>query len=276
MTIQEAYIQTKDQLSKVYELEEAIAIATRLFELLYNIDKKRILLHPDAKFDELESLQNSTKRLLQMEPVQHVIGYEFFGDVKVFVNPHVLIPRPETEELLYWALELDGHRTRFADICTGSGCCALYLRKRLKHASVTATDISVEALTSARKSELFNFREAKIDFRQHDILKEEWTAEWPEVVVCNPPYIIVSEAEKMENNVLKFEPHIALFVYDNDPLLFYKKVIETFEGKELPVMYFELNPLTADDLKSYCESKHLNIILKEDMQGKIRFARITR
>ncbi len=276
MTIQEAYIQTKDQLSKVYEVDEAVAIATRLFELLYNIDKKKILLHPDTVFTELESLKNSTNRLLMMEPIQHVVGYEFFGDLKVLVNPHVLIPRPETEELLYWAIEQDGHRTRFADICTGSGCCALYLRNRLKHASITATDISVEALNSARKSELLNFNESKIDFRQHDILKEAWNAEWPEVVVCNPPYIIVSEAEKMENNVLNFEPHIALFVYDNDPLLFYKKVIETFENKVFPVVYFELNPLTANDLKHYCLSRQLTIILKEDMQGKIRFARITR
>ncbi len=277
MTNREAYDFCRQQLRGIYPDSEADAIATRLFDEVYQLNKTKLIISAHQVFEHGKVMEVHIKRMLQSEPVQHVLGYEWFGGLKIRVNPSVLIPRPETEELLEWAIgKMDCKGKRIVDVCTGSGCIAMYMRSRCQNAQIFATDVSTAALATALESEQQNFTDCKIHWLEHDILKSEWVEEWPEMVICNPPYIGRDEADLMTDNVLTFEPHLALFVEDQDTLLFYKRVIEVFAKGTFPSLFFELNPLTAEALSDYCQVKGFKMETGKDMQGKIRFALITR
>lgn len=277
MTNREAYDFCRQQLRGIYPDSEADAITTRLFDEAYKLDRTKMIISAHQSFNHGGAMEIHLKRLLQSEPIQHILGYEWFGGLKIRVNSSVLIPRPETEELLEWLMgKIDCKGKRVADVCTGSGCIAMYVRSRCQDAKIFATDVSTAALATALESEQQNFTDCKIQWLEHDILNEDWLVDWPEVVICNPPYIGKDEAYLMTENVMSFEPHLALFVEDADTLLFYKRVIEVFAKGVLPSIFFELNPLTADALSDYCLSNGFKMEAGKDMQGKIRFALITR
>lgn len=277
MTIKEAYQITRKKLREIYSEAEADAIALSLFNEIYTINKTQLILKADEVFEKEEHLNQSLQSLLEGKPVQHLIGYEYFGGMRIKVNSHVLIPRPETEELLEWMKQNSSLSSGVvADICTGSGCIALYMRAQSEGWQVYASDVSDDALKMAAGSEQEIFGNSKIHWMQHDILNTAWDAAWPDIVICNPPYIGREESELMSPNVMNYEPHLALFVDDADTLLFYKKVIEVFSEGKFPEIYFELNPLTVEGLKAYCTQGGYIIMTGKDMHGKIRFARITR
>lgn len=277
MTIKEAYQSTRIKLREIYSETEADAIAISLFGEIYKVNKTQLILRSEEVFEQKEHLNQILNSLLEGKPLQHLIGYEYFGGLKIKVNSKVLIPRPETEELLEWMMQNTALKSgNVADICTGSGCIALYMRAHSKSWQVFATDVSEEALSTAKSSEQEIFGNNTIHWAKHDILNDRWEAAWPDLVICNPPYIAREESALMTANVLQYEPHLALFVEDSDTLLFYKKVIEVFSETKFPEIYFELNPLTSEGLRAYCDVNGYHIQTGKDMHGKIRFARITR
>jgi release factor glutamine methyltransferase len=270
-SIKEAYHTALNSLSQFYSVEESKAIVNRLFDDGFNLTSKELLLNPQLSFNHEQLLSDYIKRLCVYEPVQHVLGFEWFGGLKIKVNPHVLIPRPETEELVNWIVSTEvDNINAIADLCTGSGCIALLLKKHFKETKLIAVDVSENALSVAQENAEIN--QLNVEFLKQDVLHDVFTHN-VDVVVSNPPYIIAEEAALMHANVLQYEPHLALFVDDKDGLLFYKKIIEQFLGQSCRI-YFELNPLTAFELKTFCEMKGIACLLKQDMQGKWRFAMI--
>jgi release factor glutamine methyltransferase len=276
LTIREAYLKSRETLSSIYEDQEGSAICKRMFEDVFMIPANTLLSKGDLPFTKPEKLEICLQRLLAHEPIQHIAGFEMFCGLKIGVSPDVLIPRPETEELVEWMLaDLQGREPQLiADICTGSGCIAIALKDKLPTSNFMATDISSKTLEMAKENELSNFEKRSIQFEQHDIIHDDWIFAIPDVIACNPPYIALPETELMEENVLAFEPNIALFV-ENDPLLFYKRIIELFRPHAKTVIYFELNPLTAADLRDFCKGLDIESEFRKDMQGKTRFARIS-
>jgi release factor glutamine methyltransferase len=277
ITLREAYRNSKETLSLVYEHSEATAVVNYLFENLFAKSSKDIMMHGDEMFDHVVKLEAVLLRLKKFEPIQHILGFEYFLGLKVLVNSDVLIPRPETEELVQWVLEEEKNQIHVVlDFCTGSGCLALAMRKYFSNTMVIATDISEKAIEMGKKSEQLNFNSSMVQWVKHDLLNEDYHLTHPDVVVCNPPYIKIEEKEAMGLNVLEYEPNLALFVYNDDALLFYKRVVNLFTGKEMPHIYFELNPITADALALWCLEKDLKCLFKNDLSGKKRFARISK
>ena len=204
---------------------------------------------------DTERLEQLMRRLEQSEPVQYVIGEELFCGRWFHVTPAVLIPRPETQELCEWCLSLTPRplqkerepRLSILDIGTGSGCIAITLAAEMAEAQVTAWDISEEALCIARENA--QRHHVDVDFRQVDILS---TLNAPPftIIISNPPYIAKREAEQMTGNVLVWEPHTALFVPDDDPLLFYRAIARLALNALQPqgLLFLEINPLYHDEL----------------------------
>ena len=286
-----SYQQLWSRLAKVYGEGEAKAIARMVYEVRYGLSLSDLLMGRDASVpsDELEHI---AQRLEHHEPVQYILGETDFCGRTFQVNSHVLIPRPETEDLCRWILSsLNGQlsiiNSQFSilnclDIGTGSGCIAVTLAAELPGAQVTACDISEEALKVARENA--HRHHVQLSFAQVDILSiapSLWKGlgEAFTLIVSNPPYICHCEAAAMDANVLDHEPHTALFVPDDDPLLFYR-AIATFGQQMLQPdgwLYFEINPIYANDLREllHIMSYH-DIEIKEDQFGKQRFIRAQR
>ncbi len=272
LSYREAYNKSRDILGKIYDVSEAEAICSFLFNEKFGISRTDILSKGDLIFQYEDLLNDCMEKLSKMEPVQHIVGYGFFMGMKVLVGPEALIPRPETEELLELVFRSEKNPSVAADICSGSGCIALALRKRYDSSKIYGLDISASAIKMARESEINNFGNNHIIWLQHDILNTRPPFEDAELIVCNPPYIKISESNLMQDNVLKFEPEIALFVYDDDPLLFYKHVLKLPSRVKSRRYYFELNPLTANNLEIWCRDNGFDCELQRDMSGKQRFA----
>ena len=225
----------------------------------------------EEKFSRFEEIVSGIE---QGVPLQYLLGKADFCGLEILVNPSVLIPRPETEELVGEVLKTSHQQEkRILDLGTGSGCIAIALSKMGRWKSVSALDLSVEALETAQQNaEKYG---QKIHFFQANILEEISNEGVWDILVSNPPYVLNSEASTMENRVLKHEPHLALFVQDSDPLIFYRKILESVEktlsaGGEI---FLEINPLEAANLlKLYIEHPSISEarILK-DMFGKDRF-----
>lgn len=257
--------------------EEAYANIKFLFLEKYNLSKTVLLTHESALFNHFEDLELTLQRLHKHEPLQYILGYAYFNDLKIEVNPSVLIPRPETEELVGITKSYISNEDQIiADICTGSGCIALSMRQWFPNNTIIATDISASAIETAKSSELKNFNSSKIQFELNDVLEMEWPYQIPDIVICNPPYIERSEGLQMEEHVLAHEPHLALFVDHPDPLLFYKSVVQTFLPFKFPTMFFEMNPNYVDAFMHYCLLHNLQSKILLDMQGKERFAIISK
>lgn len=257
------------QLQEVYVLEEAQQIARLLLEE-YGYAPKDLILDPEANLDEKQIAQKLAK-LLHSEPIQYVLGKTFFYENTFLVNPNVLIPRPETEELVDQIGKENPNAKTILDIGTGSGCIAISLAQKL-NAKVWAWDISEKALEVAQK----NAQQIGVEvfFDQKDILKNPIFDQKFEIIVSNPPYVTESEKKLMQKNVLDFEPYLALFVSDHDPLLFYRHIAD-FAVSNLEKngkIYLEINEefgqKTAELL---AERGFEELKIGKDFRGKDRF-----
>jgi release factor glutamine methyltransferase len=285
MTIQQTYIDFKNQLESIYEEREADSIADWIFEKITGL-KKWERRNKSLQVSEIHQpkLKQSLAELLQHKPVQYVLNEAWFYKRKFYVDENVLIPRPETEELVEWIVA-DArsamfdlpfkNKFRIIDIGTGSGCIPVSLKKEIPNAHVTAIDISQKVVFVASKNA--KDLSADIDFLQIDFLNaQEWNSfEQFDIIVSNPPYIPIKEKEILAKNVTEFEPGIALFVADDDPFIFYKK-IGTFSQLHLSAngkIYVEVHEEYANQVKSIFENEGLITIIKKDIYGKERMVR---
>ena len=263
-------------LTKVYDIGEAKAIARMIYEIHYGLTLTDIVM---GKADECpdEELKAIQERLLKGEPVQYIIGVADFYGREFHVEPGVLIPRPETAELCEWILEPKGKGRGLRDysvldIGTGSGCIAITLALEMPEAKVSAWDISDDALRIAEENaQKFG---AKVLFEKRDALDISITSKHWDVIVSNPPYIKPNERDEMERNVLDFEPELALFAPETEPIIFYQRIGD-YAWKSLNpggALYFELNPLTAEAVGDYLRQIGFQEIeFRQDQFGKQRF-----
>jgi release factor glutamine methyltransferase len=220
-----------------------------------------------------QQLDKYTQELLTHKPVQYVLHEAWFGGMKLYVDENVLIPRPETEELVDLIVKDKKEKEiQILDIGTGSGCIAIALKKHLPLCEVYAIDISSDALTVAEKNNVLN--NTKVKFILSDIFEEiSWNQFSSfDCIVSNPPYIPSTETKLMSDNVTKFEPHLALFVPDNDPLKFYKAIARFAEKKLSPggSVFVEVHENFAEEVKKVFSFLG-DVQIKKDMQGKERF-----
>lgn len=262
-----------DTLREIYPKEEIGSFLNILAGAYLQMNRLEMALSPEKELtpDQLEQFKEALERLQQHEPVQYITGKsEFFG-LQFAVNKNVLIPRPETEELVEWILndlqEQKNKDLEILDIGTGSGCIAIALAKNLPQAKVSAMDISPEALKTARDNALKN--EVQVEFLAQDILKTEGLPKKYDVIVSNPPYVRELEKEEMQKNVLDFEPASALYVQDADPLLFYEKITELAAGALKPsgTLYFEINQYLGKETEALLRKKDFLTSLKKDIFG---------
>lgn len=208
-----------------YPKSEAQAIAFAMIEHLTGWSRTYLLTHPEAEptAEQSAQLNDAIERLKRFEPIQYIIGTTVFCGLPFHTDHRALIPRPETEELVEWCMEHPHHE--ILDIGTGTGCIAISLAHQLPEAHVTAFDLVKETLSLAEENARLN--EVSVDFVAQDILRPTWTPKkrW-DLIVSNPPYIAESEQAEMDHNVLDHEPHVALFVPDNDPLVFYRAIAD--------------------------------------------------
>ena len=265
----------REALHGVYSDAEALSLAKMLLVDVFGFSTLELYGGKDRSFSEKEQmhLADIVRRLQNHEPVQYIIGKETFMGLVFEVNGNVLIPRPETQELVEWILE--EHRSnehcRILDIGTGSGCIPISLAYFLEGAEVESWDISVGALEVACRNAAHN--QVKVQFREQDVFAVIPSSSQYDVIVSNPPYITEKEKEDMEVNVLDWEPSIALFVPDSDPLLFYRKIAElglkmlATEG----ALYFEINRAYGTMMKSMLENMgYKHVELRKDMFGNDR------
>lgn len=278
------YHQLYRLLVPLYGDGEAKAVARMVYEVRFGLSLSDLLLGKDTQLsaDDQAQLEEIAQRLLQAEPVQYVLGQATFCGHDFFVNRHVLIPRPETEELCRWIVEsenrkVNGEKCSVLDIGTGSGCIAITLAAELSQAQVTAWDISAEALRVAEE----NARRSHVhvSFEQVDALHIPHSSSLVphfSILVSNPPYICLKERDAMDANVLEHEPHTALFVPDDDPLLFYRAIAQYGREalKDGGWLYFEINPLYAEPLcDMLCAMRFCHVEIKTDQYGKQRMIR---
>ncbi|KAA5536412.1 peptide chain release factor N(5)-glutamine methyltransferase [Taibaiella lutea] len=278
MTIQDAHQYLTERLQTIYDVSEAENITVWVLESLTGFT--RLIQKMNAK-QELTDLQQAElegyiNELLQHRPVQYVLGECYFMDMKLFVDENVLVPRPETEELVDWIIKYCQSQNitepAILDIGTGSGCIALALKKHIPESKVTAIDIAEGALNIAKKNA--NDTGLEIDWRQNDILDKATWGLLPEfdVIVSNPPYITLQEKETILPNVLQYEPHQALFVTNNDAQQFYK-AIEGFAQEKMHqsgVLFMELHRDFAKETQSFYNSRNWHTTLRKDMQENDR------
>lgn len=270
-----------EALAEKFPQREAEQLMRILLEDLFGIDLKRQLMEPDLRMDEMQhyQLEQAVKRLLNGEPVQYVTGVARFGDLLIKVSPSVLIPRPETEEMVQkicTMLPKEKH-LRIWDIGTGSGCIAIALAKHFENAEVIGFDVSEEALQMAKENAESNG--AKVTFVQDDVLNptSEFLSQSVDLVVSNPPYVCDSERAAMEANVLDWEPETALFVPDDDPLRFYRQILALSKNQLNPQgqIWFEINERMGEEMLSLCrEMGFSEAEVGEDYFGRPRFCRI--
>lgn len=240
-----------------------------LCEHFLNMNRAEVVLSQRMEIQDetLTSLQQALDQLKEGTPIQYVVGHAFFMGYRFQVNEHVLIPRPETEELVSLITKQQSIKpVSILDIGTGSGCIAISLAKALPNAQVDALDISEEALkVAAQNAEQL---QAKVNFIHSDVLQLEQLPKTYDVIVSNPPYVTVSEKSQMHVNVLNFEPHTALFVDDDDPLLFYR-VIAELALKNLVtggMLYFEINQYLGNETQQLLENLgYLQVQLLKDV-----------
>jgi len=273
LTIQQAHQQFIQQVTTFQGEREARSIARIVFE-----DAFHLFDYQSAQpFLPIEKLQTIQQRLANHEPVQYILGQADFYGLKFNVTPAVLIPRPETEELVYWMLEsIEKSNLKIVDIGTGSGCIPITLKKKMPSAAITGWEISEEALEIAKQNALLN--QVEVTFKVVDILKE---ANWPslpkfDIIVSNPPYIPHSEIGLMPKQVTHFEPNLALFVDNQAPLIFYQKIAE-FAWQKLNKsgqLFFECNEFNAKEVVLILRQLGFSQVeLEKDMEGKERMVR---
>ncbi len=266
----------RESLSSIYDSQEVDSFFYLILNNFYCMSRVDLALKPEFEIDEIEiqKWRNIIDELQNQKPIQYILGEtEFFG-LPFKVTSDVLIPRPETEELVDWILTNNSHNAenlRILDIGTGSGCIPITLAKNLKNSEIDAIDVSREALKIAKENAEKNV--VQVNFIDMDILKAENLAETYDIIISNPPYVRELEKQEMHKNVLEFEPHLALFVEDEDPLLFYLKITQLAseslsEGGHL---YFEINQYLGQRMIDLLnEYKFRDIELRKDIYGNDR------
>ncbi len=266
----------KAKLKHLYDERESKNLYYRVLEEILDCDTTALLLHGDERMtdDKLSDYQKIVDNLSSGIPIQHIFGYTIFHNNQFFVNPDVLTPRPETEELINWILETSTNYKNLLDIGTGSGCIAISLKKELVSTSIFAVDVSEKALETAKRNNLFN--KTNVQFILDDILSPKVSYPQFSCIVSNPPYIRISEKQEMHTNVLEHDPHLALFVTDEDPLIFYREIAHFGQSylEEDGYLFFEINESLADETMQLLSVNHyVDIILKQDINGKNRMIR---
>ncbi len=266
-------------LSGVYPSEEALSFFTILSEHILKYSRLDAALNAHESISEENQLkfQKALARLKKHEPIQYITGHTEFYGLPFKVNEHTLIPRPETEALVDWIVsEFSEEPSEFniLDVGTGTGCIAISLASSLKNAKVSALDVSSEALEIAlQNSEINN---TTVDFFSLDIVTAQSLPQTYQVIVSNPPYVRELEKKAMQSNVLDYEPHTALFVTNDDPLLFYRMIAALAIRHLTPggQLYFEINEYLSKELTDLLKSQgFLNIEVLKDIFGKDRMLR---
>ena len=275
----------RHSLQEIYPAGELQALIRIIMESVCGLTTCQLLVGKDRDLSEKErsKIKEIVEGLRQQQPIQYLLGEALFHGLTLKVTPAVLIPRPETAELVDLVLQdwPSESSPRLLDIGTGSGCIAIALAKALPQADVAAMDVSPEALEVAQENA--RLQEVKIRFQQADILKVATEAILSDGIVgnvgldgivSNPPYILQTESAQMERNVLAYEPHLALFVPDEDPLRFYRAIADYARIALRPggKLYFEINPLCAEAMVEMLQAKQFQAIeIKLDFYGKARF-----
>jgi len=277
-----------ETLKTIYPITEIDSFFFLLLEEYLGFRRVDIVLKSDFKITQetLNLLQSATKQLEQEVPLQYIIGKTEFYGLPFVVNKHVLIPRPETEELVAWVVSessrfktfntstkqtTETKQLKILDIGTGSGCIPISLKKQLPFAKISAIDISKEALGVAKKNAVLN--NVDIHFILQDILKTVALDQHYDIIISNPPYVRELEKKELKNNVLKNEPHVALFVENDNPLIFYAKIAELAKNylNKNGLLFFEINQYLGTETIDLVNKKGLkNIQLKKDMFGNDR------
>jgi len=276
MTIEAAHRGLVNKLTPEFGKGEATQLARIVFEDAFSISN--FLRKQELSPIQISQLKEIQRRILAHEPIQYILGMTYFYDLKFKVNPAVLIPRSETEELVAWILE--DHSThqnlRILDVGTGSGCIPITLKSKSPNYQVAAVDVSTKAIKVAQENAKMN--KVEVDFQELNILnKINWKI-LPsyEIIVSNPPYIPEREKSLMRENVLNHEPALALFVTDEDPLIFYRTIIE-FGKSQLTNggwLYFETNEYNANEVEALLfKAGYFDIEKRQDIQGKDRMVK---
>lgn len=270
------------ELKDTYPQTEIHSFFYELVKKYWGMTRLDLALKPATTVSSLQSgqMEEALARLKKQEPIQYILGETEFYGLPMLVNKHVLIPRPETEELVDWVLKEYQEKPfkYLLDIGTGSGCIPIALAKNCPDLRVSAVDISQEALATARKNAELN--QVNVDFKEMDIRDPDYgTFDIPfDVLVSNPPYVRSLEKAQMAPNVLNFEPHLALFVEDKDALLFYRKIIE-FAQKTMTKggrIYFEINEFLEENLKKLLDDFGItDYTFRKDIYEKTRMLRLT-
>ena len=282
MVIKELYRNFLLKLQGIYNLSEATAITDWVFEKIAVLKRVDIIKAPtqSLKPSTIKLLNHALTQLLEHKPVQYVLGEAWFYHLKLKVNEQVLIPRPETEELV--ELMISNCRSKITDpaildIGTGSGCIPIAIKKNLPAAKLTAVDVSEKALQVAKENAAqYN---TPVNFIAMNFLDEaQWTT-LPifDIIISNPPYIPLNEKERLAKNVVSYEPHTALFVPDKDPLIFYEK-IAAFSKTHLQakgMIYLETHEDLAKEVATLFNKDHSNTEIKKDIFGKDRMVIVT-
>lgn len=272
----------KNELSSIYDEGELYSIFELVCEKYLDYSKQQVKQHFQENINQsnLINIYNAGVELKKGTPIQYILKEAYFYDLVFNVSNAVLIPRPETEELVDLIIKQHQQKTsnnqtlNILDIGTGSGCIPVSLKKHLPQAKVFGIDISEKALDVAKSNAIKN--NVEVDFLKLDILSPFNISHFSfNIIISNPPYVLNSEAQQMDARVLEHEPHLALFVEDNDPIIFYKRIIDLCDSYLEPNgwLFFELNPMYAIDVKNYANaSKIFNFTeILNDMSGKQRF-----
>lgn len=264
------------ELETLYPKNEIRTMMQMLFEHYLGWNTAHLLSHRNSTINQsdLLKLNFAIKDLRHGKPIQHIIGKVNFGGATIITTPHTLIPRPETEEIVYNIIYKEKGRNPqyILDICTGSGCIGIALSMGLPMAKVYATDISTAAIAIAKKNSTANG--CNISLAVSDIMTGDnpFGVEKYDVIVSNPPYVRDMEKALMSRNVLDYEPHLALFVPDDNPLMFYKSIV-AFANKHLAPngnLYLEINEALGKETIALLEEQGYGAVLHKDFYGKDR------
>jgi len=278
-SVKQALNKFKDQLAALYDVREAESLGIITLTDVTGFSSAKLKAFPDGELtkEQSGSIGKILTELKTGKPIQYILGRTEFYGLPFKVNSSVLIPRPETEELVYWIISSVGGSKLAAgsilDIGTGSGCIAVSLKKNLPDINVSAMDISIDALLTAKENADLN--QVDIHFINQDILAPRHAPDAVRynIIVSNPPYVTMEDKTKMHRNVTDFEPHTALFVPENDPLIFYKAIAD-FATENLEsggLLFFEINESYGEQIVKLLETKKFNNIeLRKDMGGRDR------
>ncbi|WDF62571.1 peptide chain release factor N(5)-glutamine methyltransferase [Flavobacterium sp. KACC 22763] len=278
MKIKQYRTQFIQELSPFYDAYEAESFFYLILEDKHKLRQIDLALNHELMFDEndFEIWDELLKQLKKEVPIQYLLGKTNFYGLDFEVNENVLIPRPETEELVEWIINENAtpdksKKIRILDIGTGSGCIAISLAKNLPNAEVVAIDVSKKAIETAKRNAVQN--NVEVTFVLLDILKEEELKCQFDIIVSNPPYVRNLEKEEIKKNVLDYEPHLALFVEDNDALIFYRKIASLAKNAllEKGKLYFEINQYLGKEMIDLLEGMSFqNVELRKDIYDNDR------